>query len=214
MILIHQRLIYVHLPKCAGTTVVNALAPGYPQVYTGPTAVVKHLTVRHFQERVPWAFENFRLLATVRHPARRLVSYYRMVQMKLEGQWHFDGLIRQQPFEDWVRGLPEALRRFRDQPFPYDMTYNELSMAVPMVESLRDNTGTIPARIRILRQERLAEDWPAIAREWDLPALGASGNVDPKAPRTSDYFTPELIDIVAEVFREDFETFGYDPADL
>lgn len=66
----HLRAIFVHVPKCAGTSIENALKESQDRVVGGHTTALGYL--RAFPEK----FRDYFKFAIVRHPADRLVSAF------------------------------------------------------------------------------------------------------------------------------------------
>lgn len=80
------------------------------------------------------------------------------------------------------------------------------------IDFLRDKPGRggISPRIKhLLRYETLAEDWPAFAKQHGFAELPHLNKSERPAP-WQDEMTPELVDIINELYADDFENLGYE----
>lgn len=184
------RLVYVHVPKTAGTSVKAALAAVDSTGRWLPTDPAnKHLSARQVRERCRLP-QSYVWCATVRSPFEQLVSFW---TYKMENPFHPDyaHVAGFGTFDRWVRWL--AGRGWSRQcAFTHD----------------RDGQPIVDA---LLRHERLADDWAALAERIGststLPRKNTSGHSD-----IGDYYDDALRDFVVEHWADDFDRLGYPTA--
>jgi hypothetical protein len=212
MIDLKNKLIFVHIPKTAGTAIEsyflqargldhkNRAALG---IFTNSNKASnlergnQHCSLSmieqyYFGGEIP---EDFRIFTVVRCPYKRFWS-----------EWS-------------SRKLPPPMR------FPFsfhlstktliDLTRREIAVLKDLNSHMRPQcqylTGQAEDRVRILRFENLAADFSAMQRDWALPDMPLprenmskrSGKPTAKDLALGDGF-------VAEYYADDFSKFGYD----
>lgn len=190
-----HRAIFVHIPKTAGTAVSRALF--------GAVAV-GHFPISKYLEYDPDLFhESFRF-SVVRNPWDRLVSGFHY--LKQGGMGKYDRLFaarclsRFDSFADFVDGLSTPGVRddllywthFRPQS-SYLLVDDDLQSLdyIGRFENLDESVRVIAERLKI-----------ADAR---LERVNYSRHRD----YTEYYDSPELVDAVGEIYRQDVDLFGY-----
>lgn len=198
-----RKLIFVHIPKCAGTSISNVLlqssgAKKFNQIQSlvsvverdnaGPgtkIAQVGHARARQVREALgPATFDGMNSFAVVRNPWTLLVSRYQFLVHSLRGRLpdHLKG-----SFEDFV--LWTCKHRPNTQ-----------------FDRLSDTDGRILVR-DVLAFENLQPEFHAyetrlFGRASGLPLSNQS------VTRAAE-FTDESIQAVRSAFGVDFEAFGY-----
>lgn len=181
--------IFIHIPKAAGTSVAKALFG----------AGSRHVPCTEYEKANRKKFERYFKFAFVRNPWDRLHSAYHFLRRgglnEADDKFSQGPLSRFDDFESFVvRGLAESEIRgwvhFR-----------------PQVEFIVDSTGQ-NAMDYIGQFENLVSDFNHVCRRLgvtrELPRL----NVTPRQPYMNAY-TPEMRDIVADVYSEDIAMLGY-----
>lgn len=153
----HQhRLIFVHVPKCAGMAVEAALG-GLPVAQR----TEQHFSAAQIRATHPDLWERYTAFTVVRHPVLRALSYVRFFR-------RFDAV--------WRRHLAEV----PDTVLLRDllMSTNGLTQHTP--------SSMLSGTERVLRLEELAETWPDFAREFGLPLELPQRNRAPERTRATD----------------------------
>lgn len=185
----HQA-IFIHIPKTGGISIKKALF--------GLTAG-RHISALTFRRVYgPQLFNAFYKFAFVRNPWDRLVSAYFFLQ---KGGMHSDDqyfaakhLAKLDTFERFVH---EGLER----------------RAILQWVHFRPQSDwvTIDGQLAtdfIGRLETIEQDYEVVRTRLGIgDALPKANQSKHKDYRT--YFTPEMVDIVANVYRSDIERFGY-----
>lgn len=187
-----KKCIFVHVPKCAGISVARSLF--------GCDGGL-HATVRQYQVIFPYReFQEYFKFTFVRNPWDRVVSAYfflkqggmteldrRFAERHLSPYSDFDSFVREGLGSGPVRGF----FHFRSQ-----------------LEYLKDRRGGIPIDF-IGYFENIQEDFAGIAHRLGVEAELKKENVTHKRKPYTEYYTPETIEIVGNLYREDIEALGY-----
>jgi hypothetical protein len=202
MIIKEEKIIFIHIPKNAGQSVEaffgRKWTPSYKRRSENPG-----LWPESFPRHAPWSrykrkynTTKYRAFAIVRNPWARMVSSY-IYELKMAQK----GIVRGRPnrellaaggsFEDYVRNANRKAVFLR-----------------PQVIWLRDVDGRIGVS-DIIRFESLSDDFKQLARTYNLkndslPHVNSSSH-----KHYSEYYNEETIRLVAEIYKEDIETFGY-----
>ncbi len=187
------RCIFIHIPKCAGQsirkTLFENLQPGHINVYT-------------YQQIFPrQKYNEYFKFSFVRNPWDRLVSAYFFMKSggahKKDRDWADQNLVT---FPDFSTFVLEGLHLPSIQTWPHFR---------PQVEFLKGQNGKIELDF-IGRFENIQDDFNYIRER-----LGASRELlyinktkTKRAPYLT-YYTDEMREIAAELYKEDIEVFNY-----
>jgi hypothetical protein len=180
-----RSVIFIHINKTGGTSIGKALGLREKQ----------HLTVQEVRDRVGIQnWDSSYTIAFVRNPWDRVSSSYRYrlkVRKNNTNNIEID-------FKSWVKKVfQERDPRYYDYP----------KMLMPQTNWLKDELGDINIDF-IGRFETIEEDFEALCKklgvQLDLPHLNKTKQVP-----YQDYYDKETMEIVADYFSEDIETFGY-----
>ena len=219
---LHAPFIFIHIPKCAGTSISQALENQVCKNSVcgnlrGGATYKKHWWLSHYLwEFDPRKLEN--IVASVRNPFDRVVSYW---------CWKFRGKEGTEDFNEWVyewyykkRYLSIWAGREEDQfingiPFPYAPCTWFLTM--PGSKEIAAN--------HILRYENLKSDWKDLLYKLNIKeeitlghANASRGNPSPNVPPWDltkeekpyqEWYNERSIDIISNEFKIDLDTFGY-----
>jgi hypothetical protein len=189
-----HRCLFVHIPKCAGTSVTEALF-AQPVANHRPIAQFKLI----FTEQ---EFQNFFKFTFVRNPWDRLVSIY--YYLKDGGRSEID--------QEWARRLVHPHPSFRDfvLSIPDEDAVLDAYHLRPQWTFLCMSRNEAPEVDFIGRFERLDEDFDLIRQRLRLSVpLGRvnRGRSRPQAYR--DEYDAETAARVSQIYRRDIELFGY-----
>lgn len=228
-----KKYIFVHIQKTAGTSVMEALARGLAwndleigdgmdlRSYMARYRLHKHIAGREIREVVGrGVWDSYFKFAFVRNPYDRAVSLYTYIRGLVEGKGYRVHL-RHLPIKRWrgdrlwIWPLTQAYLESRDfSEFIRHGKYLEDSGTKPQVDWVLDENGGMMMDF-IGKTENLAADFGTIAARigedprTELKRLNSSGKAGgSRRPRLRE----EDFDFLAQLYRKDFEVFGYDPA--
>lgn len=201
MLSLSQKFLFIHTPKTGGNSIQNILMPYSEDKIVaqaeqdgrerfevrGRFTRHKHATLADYHERMPPAlFADCFKFCAVRNPWSRAISFYFTPR-----RWMKRGLT---PY--WSR--------------------DEFLALLPQLQSMVDYLkigGQVHAMDGLIRLERLGEQLPQVLERVgvavdcsQLPHLNRSLAGDHRSYFEAD---PDLVDLVAERYREDIDYFGY-----
>jgi hypothetical protein len=184
-----HNLTFLHIPKTAGTSVLNWL-----RTNKGDSNIVEWETHPKHSE-LPQGNTSF---AIVRNPWDRMVSayhYLKNISLPEGSSWLKLNDIAEDnfpTFETWIKNL----HNYKN---PDAYWFRPETQQVEWID--------VPVGL-VLRYENLQEDFKQIQHQFNcnlsLPHIYASGRTDYK-----DYFTSDTKQIVAKLSRSDIETWNY-----
>ena len=191
MILKDQKTIFVHIPKCAGTSIEslfyqNAIDKDVPG---------KHLTFREYQQKE--GFKNFKYFTFVRNPWDRAVSYffYRK-KRKLD-------LFGYASFNDWIAFYSS------DDVHEYKDSHNQFWRAcLTQKDFISTENGDMVSTIG--KTEFLHDAWNdikylhGIQVESKLPHINRTNHMNYR-----EHYNDETRKIIEKRFLVDIDTFKY-----
>lgn len=156
MISHHHKLVFVHVPKCAGMAVEHALG-GLPF----PQREEQHFSGHQYRRYHRDVWDSYHRFAVVRDPLARAWSYVRFYR-RWDAVWrrHLGGVSS----DDLLR---------------------DLLMSSSLLTS-RTAAGMLTGEEEVLRQEELATAWPAFAARHGLPAELPERNAAPQATHAAE----------------------------
>lgn len=195
------RCIYVHIPKTGGNSVNRAFGLEWED----------HKDLRRYAAELPAeTFARYLKFAIVRNPWDRLLSDYNYQRKKSRPDatklfvFAHDGAKRR--FGAWIRAVLSDPHRYDPGAWGGDVSAG-LHRWSPQLDWI-----SLDGRIavdRVLRLERLADDFPSVAE-----TLGLRCRRLPRRNRRlhwhySWYYDDETRDLVADYYARDIAAFGY-----
>ena len=205
-----KNFLFIHVPKTGGNSVSTAL-----QTYTdikfmeanSPKGLgvsenfwpidpifgsIKHFSVDKWCELLGKSISDYFIFSTVRNPIDRAISLYFFMKQTL---------IHKQ-----ISWLEDNSEDARDRLSKSEFRNFLLSDVQSQLSFVKSSAGL---DIHLMRFERLVDDFAAVCRqlglnEASLPVINASRR--PPLKRLLDAGTQKLL---AEVFEDDFRSFGY-----
>jgi hypothetical protein len=200
-----QKMLFVHVQKTGGRSVNKVLWRSFSDL----TKIERrHSTYAEAVASHPEVADHF-VFGFVRNPWDRLVSWYSMIAAAHETKRHVEHL-KENAFWQAVRAdfadFEDFIRRGVGDPDFRSKRYQRLRR--PQTAYFADTDGR-PRADFIGRTENLDDDLATALANFGIelervPRINASSHA-----HYSDYYTPELRDIVAGVFADDLDRFGY-----
>jgi Sulfotransferase family len=199
----HQHgCIFVHIPRCGGTSIEDVIWPPPRQRtvadlwagYNGnpyQTGGLQHLCANHIRREVGAAFDSYWKFAFVRNPWDRVISQYLFTLRQRQDLRDILGIPADASLELYLSRVldREHVQWLQQRPFLYDGE-TLLVDFVGRFEQFVDDAHRVFQRLGVTEP---------------LPH-------EQKSERTHDhdYYNPTTRDMVARIYAEDIETFGYD----
>lgn len=189
-----EDVIFVHITKTAGTSVRKTL--DFNRV--GGSQFRKHYTAMEIMDLVGkerWA--SAFTFAFVRNPWDRLFSHYRFKLRKKK----VDGPFGKEGFVKWGMSALDPVRLKRRS--------EDLRNTSAQLDWLVDEEGQLAVRF-IGRFENLQEDFAKVCEHIGVTASLGHANQSLPVLHYRDFYVPELMERVEEVYGKDIEAFGYE----
>ena len=213
-----SRHIFIHIPKAAGMTIrkspflVDKIIPATSKIHKSPQysqAVLDKMNSigdHHGFEHARWRDlnedirERFPAFAVIRNPWDRVVSRYFFAKKVIEVEKKEPrGKHAIESFEAFL----EERHIWGNQKY---MWHRAIRGWYPAFDYVTDVKGKI--RCDLLRFENLNED---LCKYFNLQTMSRARNVTALNPGSyRDLYTPKTIQIVADWYKADIDTFGYD----
>lgn len=203
-----RKFVFVHVTKCAGTSVTHAYAPHacHDDLIIGatpegeavekaghPAGLHKHsraAELRAFISNDVW--DSYRSLTVVRNPWARLVSFYTWCR-KYSHSYQICEPACSGSFQAFLRSPQVA----------------NMAKKAQMSDWVVDEDGRVIVE-QILRVEDLATGLPGVMESFGLPvARLAHRNRSGSDVPWQDWYDPTDRRMVADLFERDVESFGY-----
>jgi hypothetical protein len=182
------KCIFIHIPKCAGTSIKNSLFS---------SKCHSHMPLNFYEKAHPEFYREAFKFSIVRNPISRAYSAYRYLKFGSNGRNatckelinkydDFDSFIL-----NWLK--PENAKKI--------IFFN------PQYEYLTNSLGKISVDF-IGKQESINMDFLKIQQ-----ILGVAGNLkhdNPSSGENQPAFKKQTVDILKEIYKKDFELFGYE----
>ena len=189
-----HELIYIHVPKCGGTSILAELN-------NGAKLPRYHADWRAYRQADPQAFERFFKFAIVRDPASRLRSAYQYLQAggnKRDDQWISELITRE--YRDFEHFVLQYLDRY---------TVHEHLMFKPQYLFFYD--GTAHCKVdQVIHYENFTQQVLELFQRLGLQQDSIRHSNRSTAPNTAtDQLSPEVIKHIENLYRRDYELLGY-----
>ncbi|WP_032097164.1 MULTISPECIES: sulfotransferase family 2 domain-containing protein [unclassified Alteromonas] len=190
-----HRLIFIHIPKCAGTSINNLYCPELEKAYGNPNKFsikymfgreLQHLTARKVALLAPVRFKTYYKFSIARNPYDRVVSEFR---------WRISWDEKLQGFsiDDFVCQIPDHINQGHLR---------------PQVEFLYSRSGRLLVD-HICRFEDLEKG----IKKVNCNANIRLGNTLPhanKSVKKGFLLSKQLRRKIADIYRDDFKLLGYE----
>lgn len=197
-----HKLIFVHNPKCAGTSIIRY----FDMEDWG------HDSASKSKEKYSKYWDEYKKFTVVRNPWDRFYSNYRYAIMKEENEYHSleikDNPLYTPKEKEWYKyKVPHYhYHIFKDKTFKEYINYFLNIDINPSWVHHRSQLLYTHPEVKTIRYENLEQElsnW--LGKEIKLPLI------NPSTPKqTTNPYTPELIDKVEKIHLSDVKALGYD----
>ena len=201
-------LIFIHVPKCAGTSIIEAMRAVDSSVKHGHSKWSDHV-MRDITTKKPTSF------GIVRNPWDRVFSCYNYAR-KSSSYWHGKGgiygvhrdyeLLSKYNFKDCIKILYKN-RRLLDKP-PHDRPHFQHNWDKQHPYLYKKHELQVD---HVLRFERIDEvaDWLHTLYGLTIPKI----NVSTDGEDYIKHYDDEMVDLVGKIYEEDVRILGYNFGD-
>ncbi len=190
-----NKIIFVHIPKAAGNALIKSL---FGMVATGHDPIGRYLS--HDSKK----FKSYYKFAVVRNPYDRLVSSF--FYLKQGGIGFFDNDFAESYLND-VDTFEEFVKRLGS-----DNRFRAAIMSwvhfVPQLDFLTLD-GINVALDRVIKLENIDRELSDLCKELGVPPVKMIRDNISFRESYKTYYTPELIDIVSMLYKDDLTALNY-----
>ena len=202
-------LVFIHIPKCAGTTIEKILGTctsrelygQTPSPRLGQYTTPQHFTYLQLKDTLNINWSDYHAFSVVRNPYQRFVSEYkyrkavfRVSKCKKDDPGSFLQFIKKLDLE----------KSARIQEFDGHLETQS--------SFLKNKKGKIEKSIEVFKFEELDKCWEALESK-----TGVSYKEDYWSRKSKydvpyqNFYTPKTKSIIYNFYKEDFKNFGYSP---
>ena len=200
------KCIYIHIPKCAGTSIDYALLSRYYSKFDKTNKIwEQHASAQqiksHYASKNQW--NNYFKFAIIRNPFDRIVSSYNFLCRRMKPCNFRDRML----FKDFVFRRGE----FKDMLYPSLIIKreNEYHQIGPSFSYLFDENNNLLVD-HIGKFENLKEEWGFICEQLKVKLkLNHHNKYSRDNKHYRDYYDDETKEFVAKTYEKDLEMFEY-----
>lgn len=200
-------IIFIHVPKCAGTTIEKILGTCTEREYYAlrkkaeqwNNKTPQHLTYLELKNKLTINWSDYYTFSVVRNPYSRFVSEY-----------------------NYRKDLFSKTKRPEHDPKTFSEFITNLSMGVnerilafdghleTQSSFLKNEANILESSIQIFKFEDLAPCWTMLEEK-----TGVAYSIDLWSRKSNveipyqEFYTPETKNIIYNFYKEDFDNFGY-----
>lgn len=229
-----KRFIFIHIPKCAGTSVTRALAPscrwndivlgstdfgtGIEGAYKKKFGLEKHSTVRDVVNVVgEEVWSEYFTFTIVRNPLHRIVSWYTFARKLYDGQNYLRRMVPwlYRLFEKPLKSRAPVVKAYQESRSFSDFLRHEGCFGddgtLPQLEWMRRETDShhIPLDY-VGHLESIEADFQHICRRIGVDASLSRHNSSRSGTYSQFYSSRRDIEIVLDRYAEDFNRLSYE----
>jgi hypothetical protein len=181
MICFDKKIIFIHIPRCAGTSIKKYLKTISNDWKDTPW----HLRLNDYNTYYNIDLKDYYIFTCVRNPYDRLFSIYRFRRNIKKSE-----NLQKIKFKDWIYEIKKDIKWKRIKPQAYFLT---------CIEDIK---------IKVLKTESLQKDFNKVLKKLELDKYKLK--CENQLKKTKGFILDKQIDdIIYNKFKIDFETFEY-----
>ena len=193
MIIPERKVIFIHIPKTAGTSIEKYFNSDKPQC-------LKHDVIKDIKIKFPKEYNSYAKFTVVRNPYDRMVSWYFHLKERVES----DGFDLEKDFTlGFVKWIEDPLKTRYTK-----WSLTEAGQKDPNPTYLNPQHTYIDETVTVLKYENLSNELNEyFGKEINLSTYNRSNL---RKGHFLNYYNKYSLDIVYERYKEDFEKFNYE----
>jgi hypothetical protein len=221
-----QKFIFIHIPKCAGSSIIKTVTSGPNPLWKLFQRRVHHEPLDSYRRAFPKEFDEYFKFSIVRNPWARVVSLYffRKKRSAVPGvdvtlnwngtraspHWPSAELIAKTSFRETVLNSLNQTPEFSEMVPPKDV--NETAWLEPACFPWITIDGKIGLDF-VGKVETIQQDFGTICYKTGIPRLQLLHANKTHHKHYTEYYDNETREIVAKKYAKDIELFGYEFGD-
>jgi len=198
MIVDDQKLIFIHIPKNAGTS-VEAFLGHYPMI----GVELKHIGISEVKKRFPKAYNSYRKFTIIRNPYDRMVSWFFFLKKRIKTKYY-----ETENFNEWIKNSLEIQKDINEY---IDESVEEIKYLFDLKGFVNSNRFLDPQytwiddTVEVIKFENINEGISSFFnKKIKLPVKNASNH-----DYYLEYYNQNSLDIVYKRYKKDFKKFNY-----
>ena len=193
MIIPERKVIFIHIPKTAGTSIEKYFNSDKPQC-------LKHDVIKDIKIKFPKEYNSYAKFTVVRNPYDRMVSWYFHLKERVES----DGFDLEKDFTlGFVKWIEDPLKTRYTK-----WSLTEAGQKDPNPTYLNPQHTYIDETVTVLKYENLSNELNEyFGKEINLSTYNRSNL---RKGHFLNYYNKYSLDIVYGRYKEDFEKFNYE----
>ncbi|MEH6637753.1 MAG: sulfotransferase family 2 domain-containing protein [Porticoccaceae bacterium] len=182
--------LFIHIPKCAGSSISEALYGGY---------LPGHVSSLWYQQSFPEHYQSAFKFSVIRNPWDRAYSAYSFLRNNRETK-------RGSDFHDYVEKA-DSFGDFLEQWLTAETAERQIHF-VPQWKFISDRYGCINVDY-LCRHENLAESFQYVCERLGMDVNFSMTNTSTREASYVDQYDAKSRDLVARVYARDIKLFDY-----
>ena len=207
MIIDKEKLIFIHIPKNAGTSIKSIFSEN-KNFHIPGGEIFKHKTINEIKKEHLDKYNEYKKFAIIRNPYDRMISFYAYYKnyRLTNNMLYKKGYVEKaniKNFREWICNKKENVD------INYSIKYHvgKLNVLNTFIKEklFKPQHTWVDKTVAILKFENLQKDFnDFLNKKVNIPKTNNSSRYD-----LLDYYNEETANIVYNLYKEDFKKFNY-----
>ena len=202
MIIDKEKLIFIHIPKNAGSSTKKYLIG--ESKFNKLKESWKHKTIYDIKKEYPEKYFSYKKFAIIRNPYDRVISWFAYLKRyrldnDLLNTYQYDSKTNSYKVIETIKAPVEEFKNWILDPYA---DFNEAAIKLNL---LKNQCEWIDESVTILKYENLNNELSKfLGKKIELPKINNTSRFS-----VMDYYDEKSLDIVYDRYKQDFEKFNY-----